>query len=142
MKDKLLIVDAIINFVLGILLLLSISFSDQITEFLGVPKIELAFYPSIMGGVFIGIGVSLVIENKRRNDKGLIGLGLAGAITINLCGGIVLIGWLLFGSLDLPIRGTIFLWVIAVLLVSISSIEAVVQRRNRENNSSSTVGQK
>ena len=133
MKAKLLIVDAIINFILGIMLLLSIPFSDQVTAFLGIPKIEQAFYPSIMGGVLVGIGISLIIECKRRNDGGLIGLGLAGAITINLCGGIVLIGWLLFGNLELPMRGTIFLWAIATLLVAISGIEVAAQLRNREN---------
>lgn len=131
MKDRLLVIDATINFVLGVLLLLSIPYSDQITGFLGIPEIKQAFYPSIMGGVFVGIGISLVIETNRRKDDNLIGLGLAGAITINLCGGIVLIGWLLFGNLGLPLRGTIFLWGLAVLLVAISSIEAVAHRRSR-----------
>jgi len=96
---------------------------------MGVPAIEQAFYPSIMGGVFMGIGVSLVIESNRRSSAKAVGLGLAGAVAINLCGGVVLIGWLLFGDLSLPVGGTIFLWVLAVLLVAISSIEAVVHRR-------------
>ena len=128
MRHKLLIFDAVINFTLGILLLLSIPYSDQITGFLGVPGIEQAFYPSIMGGVFMGIGVSLVIESNRRNPGKAVGLGLAGAVTINLCGGVVLIGWLLFGDLNLPTRGMVFLWVVAVLLVGISSIEALAQK--------------
>ena len=110
--------------------MLSIPFADPITAFLGVPKIEQAFYPSILGGVFVGIGLSLVIEIKRRQGGGLIGLGIAGAIAINFCGGSVLIGWLLFGNLNLSMRGTVFLWAVAVLLVVISSIEVLVQRRN------------
>ena len=63
---KLLIIDAIINFILGILLLLSIPFPEQMTEFLGVPKIQQAFYPSILGGVLIGVGVALLLENYRK----------------------------------------------------------------------------
>ena len=121
--SKLLIIDAIINLALGILLLLSIPFPEQITEHLGVPKIQHAFYPSIMGGVFVGIGIALLIENSRKKSGQMIGLGLGGAIVINLCGGIVLMGWLLFGGLDLPNRGVVFLWLIALLLVGISSLE-------------------
>jgi hypothetical protein len=129
MKEKLLIVDAIINFILGVLLLLSIAIADQLTNFLGVPEIDQAFYPSIMGSIFIGIGISLVLESKRVNEDHRVGLGLAGAITINLCGGIVLMGWLVFGNLDLPIRGSIFLWSISLMLVIISSIEIIAQRK-------------
>jgi hypothetical protein len=141
MRDKLLVIDAIINFVLGVLLLLSIPFSNQVTEFLGVPKIEQAFYPSLLGGIFIGIGISLVIESNRRKDDDVVGLGLAGAITINICGGIVLVGWLLFGNLDLPIHGRIFLWTIAILLGAISSIEAITQISKRKHGSNSSIGE-
>ena len=127
MGKKLLIIDATINLFLGALLLLSIAYADQLTNFLGVPEINQAFYPSILGSIFVGIGVSLVIESKRTKDEHMVGLGLAGAIIINLCGGIVLIGWLLFGDLELPLRGNLFLWSISLLLVGISSIEVIAQ---------------
>lgn len=136
MGKKLLILDAIINFVLGVLLLLSIAYADQLTNFLGVPEIDQAFYPSILGSIFVGLGVSLVIESKRTKDEHMVGLGLAGAITINLCGGIVLIGWLIFGNLELPVRGNLFLWSISLLLVGISSIEVIAQRMKLKNENS------
>ena len=129
MKDKLLKIDAIINFILGALLLLAIPYPEQITELLGVPKVEQSFYPSVMGGVFVGIGIGLLIERNRRPKDQWVGLGLAGAIAINMCGGSVLIGWLLFGNLEIPVRGKIFLWIIAIVLVGISSIETIVQRK-------------
>lgn len=131
MSNKLLRIDAVINFLLGILLLLTIPFPKQLSAFLGVPTIEQGFYPSIMGGVFVGIGISLLLESYRQKHNQMIGLGLAGAITINLCGGLVLLGWLLFGNLNLPLRGIIFLWIIAIILVGISSVE-LINLRNKQ----------
>lgn len=130
-RSKLLIIDAVINFVLGILLLLIIPFPEQITQFLGVPKVQQVFYPSIMGGVFIGVGIALLIESRREKHQHLVGLGLVGAAAINLCGGFVLMGWLLFGELNLPMKGYILLWVITILLVGISSIELAVSVRKK-----------
>jgi len=119
----LLIIDAVINFILGILLLLAIPFPKQITRFLGVPEVDGAFYPSIMGGILIGVGFALLIESNRTRPEQFVGLGLGGAVAINLCGGSVLLGWLIFGDLNLPIHGQIFLWAIAILLIGISILE-------------------
>jgi hypothetical protein len=54
-------------------------------------------------------------------------LGVGGAIAINLCGGLCLAGWLVFGGLEIPLRGQLFLWGLAVVLVGISAIEAILQ---------------
>jgi hypothetical protein len=128
MSNKLLRIDAAINFLLGILLLFSIPFPQQLSAFLGVPTIEQGFYPSILGGVLIGIGIGLLLESNRQTHQQMVGLGLAGAIGINLCGGVVLLGWLLFGNLNLPLRGLIFLWVVDFILVGISSVELITLR--------------
>ena len=61
--------------------------------------------------------------------RGSSGLGLAGAVSINLCGGIVLAAWLVFGSLALPLRGQILLWALVVLLLSLSTFEIISQSR-------------
>jgi hypothetical protein len=127
--SKVLIVDAIINLILGFLLLMLIPFPGQVTRLLGVPEVKQTFYPSIMGGVFVGIAIALFIEAFRKRPRGLVGLGLGGAIAINLCGGSVLMGWLIFGRLEIPIRGHVFLWAIAVTLVVISSVELLVHTR-------------
>jgi len=129
-KQMLLTVDACINFVLGVLLLLSIPFSSQLTGLLGVPEIENAFYPSLLGAVLFGIGIALVGERARAGRDAPGGLGLAGAIAINLCGGLVLGGWLVLGKLDLPPRGWVFLWVLDVLLVGVSGLEWVALARS------------
>jgi hypothetical protein len=58
-----------------------------------------------------------------------VGLGLGGAVAINLCGGIVLFIWLISGALDLPLRGLVFLWALAIVLVGISTVELLTHRR-------------
>lgn len=119
-KVKLLLAaDAVINLILGALLLL---FPAGILEYLGLPPTDTYFYSSILGGVIFGIGVALSLE-WQQGGKGLSGLGLAGAIAINLFGGGTLLFWLLFRKLEIPLRGTITLWVVAILVVGIGLVE-------------------
>jgi hypothetical protein len=120
-RVTLLTIDAIINLLLGVLL---IGFSDGLAAWLGVPPAAHGFYPTILGGVLFGIGIALMIESRRKAGSG-IGLGLGGAIAINLCGGLVLFGWLVFGELSLPLRGLVFLWSLVVLLLGISVLELI-----------------
>lgn len=124
-ESVLLLVDAAINFLLGLLLL---GFSRPLAHLLGVPYTTVTFYPTLLGGVLFGIGVALTIEAFRQ-PKGLTGLGLGGAVAINLCGGIVLLVWLVSGALDLPLRGLVFLWTLAIVLVGISTVELLAHRR-------------
>jgi len=121
----LLLIDAAINFLLGFLLL---AFSRPLADLVGVPFTEVGFYPTLLGAVLFGIGIALVIE-ARRKPQGLVGLGLGGAVAINLSGGIALLTWLLSGTLDLPIRGRMFLWSLAILLLGISLAELLAHRR-------------
>jgi len=119
-QKVILLVDFIINLILGILLL---AYSNKLAVYLGVPEVESSFYPNILGGVFIGISVALFIEFLNKTEGKTSGLGLMGAIAINLCGGLVLIIWLIFGDLMLPVRGLIILWSLAVLLIVLSGFE-------------------
>ena len=129
--SKILLIDAVINFILGILLLLLIPFPDQLPELLGVPKIEEIFYPTIMGAVFIGIAIALIIEAYRSTPHGLVGLGLGGAIAINLSGGAALLGWLVFGKLEIPLFGKIFLWSITITLLFVSGVELIFGKKRK-----------
>jgi hypothetical protein len=121
-NELLLLIDGIINLILGVFLLL---FPVGIDELLGVPRSEMCFYPTILGGVIFGIGIALLIERYGFKNK-IRGLGLGGAIAINLCGAIVLLIWLIIDPFDIPLRGYIILWSIAiiVLLVGIGEIIA------------------
>jgi hypothetical protein len=130
-KNPTLLVDAAVNLVLGILLL---AFNPGLADFLGVPPSSTNFYPSILGAVFVGITVALVVEAMRSSGEGSAGLGLLGAVCINLCGGFVLALWLLFGRLDIPMHGAVFLWALAAILVVLSSVELLrARRRTRKN---------
>ena len=129
-KSILLNIDSAINLILGVLLLLTIRFPIALPMLFGVPQIDHPFYPSIMGGIFIGIGIALWVES-HRNKSEFVGLGLGGAISINLCGGITLMGWLILGQLNLPLHGKIFLWSIAIILIGISSLELFILLKPR-----------
>jgi hypothetical protein len=125
-RSKSLLVDAIVNLILGVLLA---TFPRSVVDFLGVPHTDATFYPSILGAVLIGIGVALVIECYRKPIRPA-GLGLHGAIAINLCGAVFLVGWLLSGKLDIPFRGHVFLWSLAALLIVISLVEMISSRED------------
>jgi hypothetical protein len=131
-RSTLLKVDAAINLILGALLM---AFPAKLIKALGVPMADPSFYPTILGGVLFGIGLALLIECYRKSKR-VIGLGLGGAIAINLCGGLVLAAWLLSDKLTLPLRGQIFLWSLVVLLVGISLLEGLSHFRKGKSPSS------
>jgi hypothetical protein len=116
-----LLVDALINLLLGLLLII---FPAGFAGWLGVPLPQSRFYVNILGAVFVGIAIALVWEARRdpRSMKSA-GLGVTGAAAINLCGGVMLVFWLTAGKLDLNPAGEVFLWLLALLLVGISAVE-------------------
>lgn len=115
----LLAVDAWVNLILGAGLLL---YPTGVLGLLGLPPSTTHFYPTILGGVIFGIGVGLVLELWGA-PRGIRGLGLGGAIAINLSGAGVLFFWLLVGGLDLPFRGRIVLWIVAVVVLGVGVAE-------------------
>jgi hypothetical protein len=118
-QKTLLVIDAIINLVLGLLLLL---FPAGVVELLGLPLTNTNFYPSILGAVLFGIGVALLIE-RYGASKNIRGLGLGGAIAINLCGAGVLLLWLLIAPFNIPLRGIVILWSIAIIVLIVGFVE-------------------
>lgn len=124
MKAKyktLLFIDAIVNLLIGTLLLL---FPLGIPQLLGVPLPNINFYPTILGAVIFGIGIALLLEVYGK-PRGIHGLGLAGAIAINFCGAGVLTLWLISTPLNLSLRGHVILWTIAIVVLTIGFIELI-----------------
>ena len=124
-RKTLILTDSLINLFLGLVLL---GYSEPVIRFFGLPVTDQYFYPNILGAMLFGIGIALYIEYKRKDE--FIGLGLGGAISINIMGGIVLFLWLISGSLIIPLKGKIIFWVLDVILVGISSLELMVYLRN------------
>ena len=83
------------------------------------------------GAVLIGIAVALVIEFNRK-PAGMVGLGVGGAIAINLCAVFVLCFWLLNGKLSISLLGHIILWILVIILVVISTFEILVFREKKK----------
>jgi hypothetical protein len=123
-RQKILLsIDGIINILLGILLLM---FPLGIAELLGVPIPSTNFYVTILGGAIFGIGIALFIERYGYKNN-IRGLGLGGAIAINICGGTVLFIWLLVNPFNLPMRGYVILWTIALIVLLVGIIELVAK---------------
>ena len=116
MQRPLLLADSIINLVLGALLLL---YPQWLVEALGMPGVATEFFPNVLGGVLLGIGLALFISYRGGSH----GLGLDGAIAINLCGAGVVAGWLVLAPHAIPPRGKITLWIIAILVIGIGLVE-------------------
>ena len=130
LKNKiLLLIDCIVNLLLGIILLL---FPIGVIDFLGLPQTSTNFYPSILGAVIFGIGLALLLE-LAGHAKRFRGLGLGGAILINIVGSFVLFFWLIFGSLDIPIKGRVVLWIVGVIVFLISAVELATKSWIYEN---------
>ena len=117
--SSLLIIVVIINLLLGLLLLL-VPFG--MASFLGVPEPVSLLYPCVLGAVLFGIGMALLLE-VWGGSKGTRGLGIGGAIVINFCGAGALLGWLLMSSPDLPMRGQILWWCLAVVVLLVGVVE-------------------
>ena len=108
---------------LGVLLVL---FPGEMIRWFGLPKTDTVFYPSILGAVLFGIGAALFMEWAGFGKK-VHGLGLGGAIVINIIGSVVLIVWLIFGDLAIPLRGRVLLWIIGLMVFSIGMAELITK---------------
>ncbi|MCP4368418.1 MAG: hypothetical protein GY797_09960 [Deltaproteobacteria bacterium] len=59
--------------------------------------------------------------------KNVWGLGLGGALAINICGAGVLLVWLFVAPFDIPIRGHIILWSIAIIVLIVGPAEIITK---------------
>jgi uncharacterized membrane protein YjjB (DUF3815 family) len=120
-KNLLLIIDGIVNLILGGLLLF---FPAQLIKVFELPGVETFFYVNILGGVLFGIGIALLLEQYSDRLK-MSGLGIAGAILINICGAGALVYWLVFENLNLSLNSSIFLWSIAIIVLGVACAEII-----------------
>ena len=116
----LLTVDAAINFALGAVLLAAPVGS---LRWLGLPDGS-RLYPVTLGGVLVGIGIALL--TARRNPSGL---GLKGAVAINVCGAAAAALWLLLTSEPVTVAGVVVVWSVVVIVLVVAAVELVATPR-------------
>jgi hypothetical protein len=124
----LLLTDGIVNLALGAALLL---LPTGLLDILGLPTADTFFYSSVLGAVLFGIGIALLLELKGGSGP-VRGLGLGGAIAINLCGGGAVLVWLLVVPSGLPLRGRVVLGIVGAAVLVIAVVELVARSWRRD----------
>ena len=118
-------IDGIANVLLGLAMLL---FPRTLLKVV-VGPVDCAPLLSIFGSVIAGIGLALLVQTKRL-DGAYYGLGLTGAMLINICFGLALGAWLLLGNLEPSPVGAILLWVLTAILLVFGVFELSVILRH------------
>jgi hypothetical protein len=112
---RLLAADAIVNLLLGALLIIA---PESTFQALNLPVDDGGLYRYVMGGVLLGIGLALLLPLK-----GYPGLTLTGAILINICGAGTLGAWLLLSSNRPDGVGSLILWALTVIILGLALLE-------------------
>lgn len=122
-RRRLLVLDALINLVLGTALLV---LPRATIDFFGLPAVDSAFYVTVLGAVLFGIGIALLIQYRMRPQW--TGLGLEGAVVINLLGAGTVLVWLILDPFELPVRGYFVLWAVVVSVFGTAVLEILAMR--------------
>jgi hypothetical protein len=122
-EELVLTMDGVVNLALGMVLTI---FPKSFARMVGVPIPSSSFYASVLGGVLVGIGLALLLQRFWGRSH-VTGLGIEGAIAINLSGAGVLVAWLVAGGLSISTRGYLFLSTVAVLVLGIGVTEIVMR---------------
>jgi hypothetical protein len=101
---------------------------------LGVALPGVTFYASMLGAVLLGVGLALLVE-RSRGTLGFPGLGINGAILVNICCAATLGIWLFYKSLNLLQIGYILLWalVAGIVTITLAEIYYILQEKRIEN---------
>lgn len=127
-----LLIDATIGVALGGFL---IGYPTSLVAQWGLPKVNDAFFPSVLGAVLIGVAIALIYE-AVRGECDEPGLGIIGAVFVNSCGAVILMCWLFSGRLTVPIHGYLLIWFLTLILVLITGIEAIIfSGKSKDENS-------
>ena len=123
-NSRLYAINSIINLGLGLVLLV---FPSRAIALLGLPQTDTNFYVMLLGAILLGIGLALWID--WRNHARWRGLGLAGAVAINVLGAGTLAAWLIVGPFDLPLRCYVVLRAVVVVVLGTAIAELMALTR-------------
>ena len=118
--DLLLLADALLFLAMGAILAV---FPAGTISALGLPAGQQGFYRRLLGAVLIAIGLALMMNAL---PSGLSGLGLDGAIAVNLSVALALAILLLTGGRKTPARGRRLLWLLVLVLVGLSAVDSLL----------------
>jgi hypothetical protein len=120
-ETVLFMIDGVLDLLFGALL---IAFPTGFMNALGMPAASSPFYTMLLGGVLVGIGLGLILQQllERPAER----RGVEVPIAANLAGAGVLIALLVSGRLSLPIQGEIVLWAIAIIVLGFGVGEIVL----------------
>lgn len=114
MKESVLLtIDGAVDLILGALLLV---FPQGLVNTLGLPRPASPFYPAILGGVLVGIGLALVAQQLLARPIATRGIEIP--IVTNISGAAALIAVLIVGQVSMGIQGRIFLWILAIVVLA------------------------
>lgn len=115
--QQLLWIETLLKLAAGLPLLIAPGWTARA---LGLPRDATGFWPRMLGGMLVGLAVALVLEGWIGNVHGL---GLAGALAIDLAAAATLATLLVLGKAAPTRRGRILLWLLAGLLVLLALLE-------------------
>ena len=114
--QQLLWLETLLKFVPGILLAVAPLTTLRL---LGLPRPDSGFWPRLCGAMLVGLAGALFLEGTSSGH----GLGLAGSIIINLCGGAVLAALLVLDLGPQSTRGRAVVWLVVCVLFILSVVE-------------------
>ncbi len=117
MLQELLWIEIVLKGAAGGLLMLA---PRTLARALGLPPVAEPFWPRCLGALLVGIALAAFLEVKL---KGANGLGLAGAIAVNLAAAGIIGGQLIVGQVTPARRGRVLLWLTAGLLMLLALAE-------------------
>ena len=117
MMHQLLWIECILKLAGGLLLIVA---PRTLARLLGLPPAEHPFWPRVLGGLLVGLAIAAFLEMKLKGGNGL---GLGGAIAVNLAGAGIIGALLILGQAGSVRRGRVLLWLIAAGLAGLSLIE-------------------
>lgn len=121
MADQLLWFETLLKGGIGAIMLLAPLTAAKLA---GLPHGNSAFWPRLFGAALLGIAAAFAIEgysqiNAHINAKGL---GLAGAVVINLITLLALIGAIIFKGVASR-RGLLLIWCLVMILLALILFE-------------------
>ncbi len=115
--QQLLWIETLLNFFGGLPLIVAPLATIRL---LGLPPTPTGFWPRLLGTLLLGISLAMFLEGSVSGSRGL---GLAGALIINVSAVSMMVAMLLLEAGPPSARGRALMWALIVLLLWLSALE-------------------